>query len=157
MKLRIIRLSGAGAADLGRAVIEACQASRDAGSPFRFLYPLELSLKEKIETICKSIYGADGVEYTPEAEARLQVYTEKGYDTLPICMAKTQYSLSTDATKKGVPTGFTVTVREVRAAVGAGYIYPICGDIMTVPGLTTRPGFYDIDIDLDNGKVIGLF
>lgn len=85
------------------------------------------------------------------------MYTTAGYSHLPICMAKTQYSLSTDAAKKGVPTGFTVLVRDVKAAVGAGYIYPICGDIMTVPGLPTRPGFYDVDIDLETGRVIGLF
>jgi len=114
-------------------------------------------LKEKIETICREMYGAVGVEYTEIAEQRLESYTKAGFDKLPICMAKTQYSLSTDAAAKGVPTGFTVLVRDVKAAVGAGYIYPICGDIMTVPGLPTRPGFYDVDMDLDTGRVIGLF
>mmetsp|Transcript_16907 Transcript_16907/g.15261 ORF Transcript_16907/g.15261 Transcript_16907/m.15261 type:complete len:638 (+) Transcript_16907:120-2033(+) len=148
---------GAGATDLGLAVKAACQASKDAGSPFKFLYPLSLSLKEKIETICFEMYGAVGVEYTELAEERLAKYTEAGYSHLPICMAKTQYSLSTDAAAKGVPTGFKIKVRDVRAAVGAGYIYPICGDIMTVPGLPTRPGFYDVDIDLETGRVIGLF
>ena len=103
------------------------------------------------------MYGADGVEYSELAEQRIQNYTDAGYGSLPVCMAKTQYSLSTDASKKGVPTGFTVLVRDVRAAVGAGYIYPICGDIMTIPGLPTRPGFYDVDMDLDTGRVIGLF
>jgi formyltetrahydrofolate synthetase len=86
-----------------------------------------------------------------------QTYTAAGYGSLPICMAKTQYSLSTDAAAKGVPTGFRVAVRDVRAAVGAGYIYPICADIMTIPGLPTRPGFYDVDMDLETGRVIGLF
>jgi len=148
---------GAGAIDLGHAVIEACKASRSEGSPFTFLYPLGLSLKDKIETICREMYGAVGVEYTAVAEQRLESYTKAGFDKLPICMAKTQYSLSTDAAAKGVPTGFTVLVRDVKAAVGAGYIYPICGDIMTVPGLPTRPGFYDVDMDLDTGRVIGLF
>lgn len=148
---------GAGARDLGQAVIEACAASRAQGSPFKFLYPLELSLKEKIETICREMYGCTSVEYTEQAEKRLAIYTAAGYSRLPICMAKTQYSLSTDASKKGVPTGFTLTVRDVRAAVGAGYIYPICGDIMTVPGLPTRPGFYDVDYDCENNRVIGLF
>jgi methylenetetrahydrofolate dehydrogenase (NADP+) / methenyltetrahydrofolate cyclohydrolase / formyltetrahydrofolate synthetase len=100
---------GAGAADLGRAVIEACNASKKAGSPFNFLYPLEMSLKDKIFTICKEMYGAVGVEYTELAEQRLESYTSNGYSHLPICMAKTQYSLSTDAAAKGVPTGFTVT------------------------------------------------
>lgn len=151
---------GKGAADLGRSVILACAASRaKAGGTgnFKFLYPLELSLKDKISTVCKEMYGADGVEYTEEAEKRIETYTNAGYSHLPICMAKTQYSLSTDSKLKGVPTGFTVTVREVRAAIGAGYIYPICGDIMTVPGLPTRPGFYDVDIDTDTGRIIGLF
>lgn len=148
---------GAGAVDLAVAVEAACAHSRSLGSPFRFLYPLELSLKDKISTICSEMYGAVGVEYSEQAEKRLQVYTAAGYDKLPICMAKTQYSLSTDAAAKGVPTGFTVLVRDVRAAVGAGYIYPICGDIMTVPGLPTRPGFYDVDMDFEKNRVIGLF
>jgi len=148
---------GAGAADLGKAVADACAASRADGNPFKFLYPLEFSLKEKIETICKSMYGADSVEYSELAEARLKSYDANGYSHLPICMAKTQYSLSTNAAAKGVPTGFSVLVRDVRAAIGAGYIYPICGDIMTVPGLPTRPGFYDVDMDLESGRVIGLF
>jgi formyltetrahydrofolate synthetase len=103
------------------------------------------------------MYGAAGVEYSELAEKRLQSYTEAGYSHLPICMAKTQYSLSCDSAAKGVPTGFVVTVRDVRAAIGAGYIYPICGDIMTVPGLPTRPGFYDVDMDLETGRVVGLF
>jgi formyltetrahydrofolate synthetase len=148
---------GRGAKDLGRAVIEACADAKKNGSPFKFLYPSEMSLKDKISTICKEMYGADGVEFSEQAEQRLATYTSKGYGHLPICIAKTQYSLSTDAALKGVPTGFTITVRDVRAAVGAGYIYPICGDIMTVPGLPTRPGFYDVDMDLETGRVIGLF
>jgi len=148
---------GAGAADLGRVLIDACGASRAAASPFKFLYPLTFSLKEKIECICHEMYGAAGVEYSEQAERRLAAYTAAGYGGLPICMAKTQYSLSCDAAAKGVPTGFIVTVRDVRASVGAGYIYPICGDIMTVPGLPTRPGFYDVDFDCANNRVIGLF
>jgi len=148
---------GRGAVDLGRAVSAACAASRADGVPFRFLYPLELSLKEKIETITREMYGAESVEYSELAEERIQTYERNGFGRLPICMAKTQYSLSTNAAAKGVPTGFSILVRDVRAAVGAGYIYPICGDIMTVPGLPTRPGFYDVDMDLDTGRVIGLF
>lgn len=147
---------GKGAVDLANAVDAACKAARE-GSQFKFLYPLELSLKQKIEKICIDMYGASGVEYSEIAEQRLQSYTDAGYGSLPICIAKTQYSLSCDAAAKGVPTGFTVLVRDVRAAVGAGYIYPICGDIMTVPGLPTRPGFYDVDMELDTGRVIGLF
>jgi formyltetrahydrofolate synthetase len=148
---------GAGAVALAGAVERACKASKEEGDPFKFLYPLELSLKEKIETICKEIYGADGVDYTDQAEERLASYEKAGLGKLPICMAKTQYSLSTDPAAKGVPTGFRVTVRDVRAAAGAGYIYPICGDIMTIPGLPTRPGFYDVDLDCETGRVIGLF
>ena len=148
---------GAGAADLGRAVQAACAASRAAGSPFKFLYPLTLSLKEKIAHITKEMYGAIGVEYSEQAEKRIAAYEQAGFGKLPICIAKTQYSLSCDATKKGVPTGFSVTVKDVRASVGAGYIYPICGDIMTVPGLPTRPGFFDVDMCPETGRVIGLF
>lgn len=148
---------GRGAVDLANAVIDACAAARAAGPTFKFLYPLTDSLKTKIETICREMYGAKDVEYSEEAEKRLAKYEEAGYGRLPICMAKTQYSLSTDPAAKGVPTGFTVKVRDVRAAVGAGYIYPICGDIMTIPGLPVRPGFYDVDIDTKTGRVIGLF
>lgn len=149
---------GEGAKALAQAVIEACASSKQETSPsFQFLYSLDLPLKTKIETICREIYGAVGVEYSELAEHRLEAFERAGYGSLPICMAKTQYSLSTDPNAKGVPTGFTVTVRDVRAAVGAGYVYPICGDIMTIPGLTTRPGFYDVDIDFATGKIVGLF
>lgn len=147
---------GAGAIDLAAAVEKACKSARDS-STFKFLYPLELTLKQKIEKVCIDMYGADGVEYSAIAEQRLKSYEDAGYGSLPVCMAKTQYSLSCDASAKGVPTGFKVLVRDVRAAVGAGYVYPICGDIMTVPGLPTRPGFYDVDMDLNTGKVVGLF
>lgn len=148
---------GRGAVALGEAVERACAAARASETSFGFLYPLAVPIKEKIETVCRSIYGASGVEYSPLAEERIASYTRAGYDKLPICIAKTQYSLSADASLKGVPTGFSITVRDVRAAVGAGYIYLICGDIMTIPGLTTRPGFYDVDIDLSTGKIVGLF
>lgn len=148
---------GRGAVALGEAVATACAAARSSDSQFRFLYPLESSIKDKIETICREIYGAAEVLYSNLAEERIASYTRVGYDKLPVCMAKTQYSLSTDPTLKNVPTGFSVTIRDIRAAAGAGYIYPICGDIMTIPGLTTRPGFYDVDIDLETGRIIGLF
>lgn len=148
---------GEGAVDLGNAVITACDKFRSSGANFKFLYPLEISLKDKILTICKEMYGADGVEYSEEAEKRIADYTKAGYGNLPVCMAKTQYSLSTDPAQKGVPTGFTITVREVKCSVGAGFIVLICGDIMTIPGLPTRPGFYDVDIDLENNRVLGLF
>lgn len=149
---------GRGAVTLGEAVSSACAAARASeDTQFKFLYPLDCSIKEKIETVCRDIYGAAKVEYSELAEKRIESYTRVGYDKLPICMAKTQYSLSTDPALKCVPTGFTVTIRDIRAAAGAGYVYPICGDIMTIPGLPTRPGFYDVDIDLDSGKILGLF
>lgn len=146
---------GEGAADLAAAVVRACDAVDR--SNFKFLYDTDLSIKEKIEIISKEIYGADGVEYSDAANAQIAQYEESGFGKIPICMAKTQYSFSCNPSAKGVPRGFVITVREVRACVGAGFLYPICGDIMTIPGLSTRPGFYDVDIDLDTGDVIGLF
>jgi formyltetrahydrofolate synthetase len=97
------------------------------------------------------------VDYSEMAERQIAQYEKAGFGNLPICIAKTQYSFSCDANAKGVPTGFRVPVREIRGCVGAGFLYPICGTIMTVPGLPTRPGFYDVDIDVDTGRVIGLF
>eukprot|EP00934_Nitzschia_sp_Nitz4_P006564 Nitzschia sp. Nitz4//scaffold94_size78252//72376//74417//NITZ4_005479-RA/size78252-processed-gene-0.31-mRNA-1//-1//CDS//3329560413//6554//frame0 len=146
---------GAGAADLAEAVVRACQANEEAS--FRFLYDLNLSIKEKVEAISKEIYGADGVDYSDLANKQIAQYEKAGFGALPICIAKTQYSFSCDASAKGVPTGFRITVREIRSCAGAGFLYPICGDIMTIPGLPTRPGFYDVDIDVETGDVIGLF
>jgi formyltetrahydrofolate synthetase len=146
---------GAGAADLARAVEKACKANDEAN--FKFLYSLDLSIKEKIGVISKEIYGADGVDFTELAEKQIAQYEEAGLGDLPICIAKTQYSFSCDAAAKGVPKGFRITVREIRGCAGAGFLYPICGDIMTIPGLPTRPGFYDVDVDLETGDVIGLF
>lgn len=144
---------GAGSVDLGRAVMAACQKP----SNFRFLYPLEKSIKEKIETIAKEMYGAAGVEYSEKAEQQIAHYTRNGFDKLPICMAKTHLSLSHDPNLKGAPTGFTVPVREIRASVGAGFLYPLLGAMSTMPGLPTRPAYYDVDLDLETGKVVGLF
>eukprot|EP00568_Trieres_chinensis_P004438 CAMPEP_0183304582 /NCGR_PEP_ID=MMETSP0160_2-20130417/9622_1 /TAXON_ID=2839 ORGANISM="Odontella Sinensis, Strain Grunow 1884" /NCGR_SAMPLE_ID=MMETSP0160_2 /ASSEMBLY_ACC=CAM_ASM_000250 /LENGTH=658 /DNA_ID=CAMNT_0025467663 /DNA_START=137 /DNA_END=2113 /DNA_ORIENTATION=- len=146
---------GAGAADLARAVEAACKDADE--SNFKFLYDVNLSIQEKIESISREIYGADGVDYAPLAEKQIAQYTEAGFGNLPICIAKTQYSFSCDASAKGVPTGFRILVREVRSCVGAGFLYPICGDIMTIPGLPTRPGFYDVDVDVETGEVRGLF
>ena len=115
------------------------------------------TIKEKIEKIATAIYRADGVDYTPEAEEQIERYTRLGFDKLPICMAKTHLSFSTDASKKGAPTGFRISVREIRASVGAGFLYPILVDMRTMPGLPTRPVFYDVDLDLAPGKVLGLF
>jgi len=144
---------GAGAVDLAEAVVKAAEKQ----THFRFLYPLELSIKEKIEIICKEIYGADGVEYTPEAEEKIALYTRLGFDNLPLCMAKTHLSLSHDPNLKGVPQGFKVPIRDIRASVGAGFLYPLLGEMRTMPGLPTRSVFYDVDLDLETGRVVGLF
>ena len=143
---------GAGAVELAKAVVEAAEEP----SNFKFLYPLDISIKAKIETIAKEIYGADGVDYSPEAEEQIAEYTHLGFDNLPICMAKTHLSLSHDASLKGRPSGFRVPIREVRASIGAGFLYPIAGPIRLMPGLPTRPAYYDIDIELDTGRILGL-
>ncbi|MBN1303528.1 MAG: formate--tetrahydrofolate ligase [Anaerolineales bacterium] len=144
---------GRGAIALGEAVIKAAEQP----SSFKQLYPLDIPIKEKIETICREIYGADGVDYTPEAEAKIELYTRLGFDQLPMCMAKTHLSISHDPALKGVPTGFRIPIRDIRASVGAGFLYPLLGAMRTMPGLPTRPVFYDVDLDLDTGKVTGLF
>jgi formyltetrahydrofolate synthetase len=144
---------GKGSIDLAKAVVEACEQPSD----FKFLYPLEgTSIKDKIEIICKEIYGADGVTYEPLAEKKVELYTKLGFDELPMCMAKTHLSLSHDGTLKGRPKGFTVPIRDIRASVGAGFLYPLLGTMSTMPGLPTRPVFYDIDIDVETGDVLGL-
>ncbi|KAF3523060.1 hypothetical protein F2Q69_00046673 [Brassica cretica] len=143
---------GKGAVDLGIAVEKACQ---NITQPLRFLYPLEISIKDKIEAIAKS-YGASGVEYSDQAEKQIEMYTQQGFSNLPICMSKTQYSFSHDASKKGAPTGFVLPIRDVRGSIGAGFIYPLVGTMSTMPGLPTRPCFYEIDIDTVTGKVRGL-
>jgi formyltetrahydrofolate synthetase len=124
---------------------------------FRFLYPLDRTIKEKMEIICKEIYHADGIDYLPEAEEKIALYTKLGFDKLPICMAKTHLSFTTDPNVKGAPEGFRITVRDIRASVGAGFLYPLLGEMRTMPGLPTRPVFYDVDLDLETGKVVGLF
>jgi methylenetetrahydrofolate dehydrogenase (NADP+) / methenyltetrahydrofolate cyclohydrolase / formyltetrahydrofolate synthetase len=144
---------GSGAKNLAEAVVKAAEKP----SKFKFLYPLDLGIKEKIETIAREVYGADGVDYSPESEKQIADYTRLGFNKLPICMAKTHLSLTADPTIKGVPTGFRISVREVRASVGAGFLYPLLGKMSTMPGLPTRPAFYDIDLDLDTGRVMGLF
>ena len=144
---------GAGAVELAKAVIDACETP----STFKFLYDLNLPLVDKMNIIAKEMYGADGVELSPEAQAEVQRYESQGYGSLPICMAKTALSLSDDPSKKGVPTGFTVRIRNVRLSAGASFVYPLAGDMSTMPGLTTRPGFYDIDLNPDTGEIEGLF
>jgi|SRR5271157_520572 len=144
---------GKGTVALAEAVIKAA----DKPNSFKFLYPLELTIKEKIEKICKEIYGADGVDYLPEAEEKIKLYTKLGFDKLPLCMAKTHLSFTSDPSVKGVPKGFRIPVRDIRASVGAGFLYPLVGEMSTMPGLPTRPVFYDVDLDLETGKVLGLF
>ena len=144
---------GKGAIGLAEAVVKAAEKTTN----FKFLYPLEWSIKQKIEKICTDIYGADGVEYSPEAEAKIELYTRLGFDKLPLCMAKTHLSLSHDPELKGVPKGYKVPIRDIRASVGAGFLYPLLGTMRTMPGLPTRPVFYDVDLDLKTGRVLGLF
>jgi methylenetetrahydrofolate dehydrogenase (NADP+)/methenyltetrahydrofolate cyclohydrolase/formyltetrahydrofolate synthetase len=144
---------GKGAQKLAELVVKTAEKP----SNFKFLYPLDLSIKEKIEIICKEIYGADGVDYLPEAEDKINLYNRLGFDKLPLCMAKTHLSLSHDQNLKGVPKGFRVPIRDIRASVGAGFLYPLLGTMRTMPGLPTRPVFYDVDLDLETDRVVGLF
>jgi methylenetetrahydrofolate dehydrogenase (NADP+)/methenyltetrahydrofolate cyclohydrolase/formyltetrahydrofolate synthetase/formate--tetrahydrofolate ligase len=143
---------GAGSVELAEAVIDACEQPND----FQFLYPLDFNIKQKIEAIATKVYGADGVEFSPEAERQISVYEKAGFGDLPICMAKTHLSISHDPSLKGVPSGFTLPVREVRASVGAGFIYPLCGEMRTMPGLPSSPVYLQVDLDED-GQVVGLF
>jgi formate--tetrahydrofolate ligase len=143
---------GAGGEALARAVI----AAADCPSAPRQLYPSDASIKEKIRAICIEMYGAGDVVYLPEAERQIRQYTAHGWDKLSICMAKTQYSLSDDSSLKGRPSGFDVTIREVRAYTGAGFLTPISGEIMTMPGLPTNAAYKTIDLE-ENGEIVGLF
>ena len=143
---------GAGSVELAEAVVDACEQPSD----FRFLYPLEMPIKEKIETIAAKVYGAEGVDYTPLASQQIAGYEKAGFGNLPMCMAKTHLSLSHDPALKGVPTGFVLAVREVRASVGAGFIYPLCGEMRTMPGLPSKPVYLQVDLN-DEGQVVGLF
>ncbi len=142
---------GRGAAELAEAVAEAAEEP----SEFHFLYPSQASLKEKIEAVATHVYGADGVDYTAAADGQLATYEKAGFGGFPVCIAKTHLSLSADPKLKGAPTGWRLPVREARASAGAGFVYPICGDMRTMPGLTTHPAAEHIDIDAD-GKVVGL-
>jgi formyltetrahydrofolate synthetase len=142
--------------DGGRDLAKAVDKAANKPSNFRFLYELNLPIKEKIETIAKRIYGAGVVQYEAEAEKKIDLYTKLGYDKLPICMAKTHLSLSHDPAVKGRPDGFTLPIRDVRASIGAGFLYPLCGQMRTMPGLPSEPAGEKIDLD-ENGKVVGLF
>jgi formyltetrahydrofolate synthetase len=141
----------AGARALAEAVMKACEKPTN----FKFLYPLDIPIKDKIETIATKIYGADGVDFMAEAENKIKLYNKLGYDKLPMCMAKTHLSLSHDPTLKGVPKGWRLPVRDIRLSAGAGFLYPLCGDMRTMPSLPSRPVFMDIDMD-ENGRIRGL-
>ncbi|MHC4959661.1 MAG: formate--tetrahydrofolate ligase [Planctomycetota bacterium] len=144
---------GAGSLELADAVMAACEQPKN----FKFLYDLDLPIRDKIETIATKVYGADGVDFHVKAERQLKTYTDLGYDKLPICMAKTHLSLSHEPKWKGAPKNFRLPIRELRASVGAGFVYPLCGDMRTMPGLPSRPAFENVDIDPETGKVRGLF
>eukprot|EP00795_Rhopilema_esculentum_P013830 gene13830-4766_t len=143
---------GAGAVNLAKAV----EAASKEKSNFSFLYDVKLPIEEKIEIIAKKIYGADGIDLGEEAKQRIERYKTQGFNDLPICMAKTHLSLSHNPELKGVPTGFVLPIRDVRASVGAGFLYPLVGTMSTMPGLPTRPCFFDIDIDPETEEVFGL-
>lgn len=144
---------GAGAIDLAHAVIEAANSTQPQP---KFAYELDQPLENKIEAIATRIYGADGIDLPAKVKRKLDMFTADGYGNLPVCIAKTQYSFSTDASQLGAPTGHTVTVRDVRLSAGAGFIVAICGDIMTMPGLPKKPAALSIDVD-DDGVISGLF
>ena len=143
---------GEGGRELGEKVLEAVNQENN----FDFIYDKEQSIKEKIDTIAKEIYGADGVNYGSKAEKQIKRFNELGYDNLPICMAKTQSSISDNPALKGRPTDFEITVREINLSAGAGFLVPLTGPVMTMPGLPKRPSAEDIDVD-ENGKITGLF
>jgi formate--tetrahydrofolate ligase len=140
----------------GRELAEAVVAAAEKEKKFKFLYPLNISIKEKIETIATKVYGAAGVDYSPLANEQIERYTKGGFDKLPICMAKTHLSLSHDPKLKGRPSGFIMPIREIRASVGAGFLYPLCGTMSTMPGLPSVPAGEAVDIGKD-GRVVGLF
>jgi len=144
---------GGGALDLARTVIDACEQPKS----FRFLYELDTPIRDKIEIIATKVYGADGVDFLPAADKKLTLYGDLGYANLPICMAKTHLSLSHEPSWKGVPKNFRLPVRDIRASVGAGFLYPLCGDMRTMPGLPSRPAFEAVDLDLETGRIRGLF
>jgi formate--tetrahydrofolate ligase len=143
---------GKGAVELAEAVAEAAEEPTE----FELLYPDKASLREKIETIATRVYGARAVEYDFSAARDLDSYEKNGFGNLPVCIAKTHLSVSSDPTLKGAPTDWVMPVREVRASVGAGFVYPICGEMRTMPGLSAHPAAEDIDID-ENGEIVGLF
>ncbi|KAH6652769.1 formate-tetrahydrofolate ligase [Truncatella angustata] len=144
---------GKGAVDLAKGVIAASEKPKD----FKLTYDLDGSVQTRMEAICQKMYGASAVEFSELAQKKVDTYTKQGYGNLPICMAKTQYSLSHDPDLKGAPSGFTVPIRDVRMAAGAGYLYALAADIQTIPGLPTAPGYLNVDVDCETGEIDGLF
>ena len=142
---------GVGASELAEVVAEATEEKTN----FSVLYPDEMDIKEKIKTVATKVYGAENVEFSIAATKQIDSYTENGFGNLPVCIAKTHLSVSSDASLKGAPTGWTLPVREVRASIGAGFVYPICGEMRTMPGLGKTPAAAGIDID-ENGEIVGL-
>ena len=147
---------GSGGTDLARKVCDTIAMCEEGNDTFRPLYKTELSIARKVETVAKEIYRADGVKFLPAAAKALQEIEDLGYGTLPVCIAKTQYSLSDDPKKLGKPEDFTITVRDVRLSAGAGFVVVLTGDIMTMPGLPKTPAAFAIDCDND-GNIQGLF
>jgi formyltetrahydrofolate synthetase len=143
---------GAGGVDLARAVVEAA----DEPTTFNFLYELDQPVKTKIETIAREIYGAGEVVYEIAADSQIRQIERNGFGALPICMAKTHLSLTDNPSRKGAPRDFTLTIREVRASVGAGFVYPLVGEMRTMPGLPSHPAAENVDIDFETGRVVGL-
>jgi formate--tetrahydrofolate ligase len=143
---------GDGAIDIAKAVVKAC----DMPSDFKLLYPDDMPIADKIRTVATEIYGADGVEFSEEAQKKIEKFTELGYDNLPLCMAKTHLSLSHDPKLIGRPTGFTLPVRDIKPSIGAGFLYPLCGAMRTMPGMPSKPASEAVDID-ETGKTLGLF
>jgi formate--tetrahydrofolate ligase len=142
---------GRGAIELAHAVVQACNEP----TSFAYAYPIDATLKHKIEAVATKVYGAASVSYSALADRQLAGYEHNGFGKLPVCIAKTHLSISGDATLKGAPTGHVLNVREVRASVGAGFVYPICGDMTTMPGLGATPAAAIIDFD-DDGNIVGL-
>jgi formate--tetrahydrofolate ligase len=147
---------GKGGEGLARAIVAAANGDHSGENQPHQLYSLDSSIKDKIETLATRIYGADGVDYTAEAERQIKRYTNNGWDKLPICMAKTSLSLSDNGALKGRPKGFRVTIREVRAYTGAGFLCPVAGEINTMPGMPTNAAVHQIDLD-EEGQIVGLF
>ena len=143
---------GKGGEDLAKEVIRLC----DEENNFKFSYDTDLSIKEKIEAIAKKVYGADGVDFLPKAKKEMDNFEKLGFGNMPICIAKTQYSLSDDPTKLGKPEGFRITIKDMTVSAGAGFIVALAGDVMKMPGLGKEPAAFKIDVD-ENGKISGLF